>query len=237
MLLAAKSAPSVTAPRLPARWEERSANRVFETGRDQILERSRKIVDAAYELLEEQGLEGLTIRSVLKRTRLSRRAFYERFEGKDDLVLAVFEHTIGRAASHLTHLVRTTADPMERLRSIITSLVLGNIMLGAPDGAQSNRRGAALSREHLRLAESRPADLQAALSPLLAVITQQLSDGMSAGSVRGDDPRRMAALVYNLVSTTVHTELLAEESARPDPVQRTQLAADIWEFCRRAITA
>jgi AcrR family transcriptional regulator len=220
----------------PARWEERAANRVLETGRDQILERSRKIVQAAYELLEEQGLEGLTIRAVLKRTGLSRRAFYERFEGKDDLVLAVFEHTIIAAANHLTELVRTTADPMERLKVIVTSLVFGSLTLDSPDGAQSNLRGAALSREHLRLAESRPADLQAALRPLHAVITQQLSDGMQAGCIRGDDPQRMAALVYNLVSTTVHTELLAQESARPDRAQRTRLAEDIWEFCRRAVT-
>jgi AcrR family transcriptional regulator len=221
----------------PARWEERTTNRVLETGRDQILERSRKIVQAAYELLEEQGLEGLTIRAVLKKTGLSRRAFYERFEGKDDLVLAVFEHTIRRAASYLTEQARTAADPMERLKVIVTSLVFGNLTLAAPEAAQSNRRGAALSREHLRLAESRPADLQAALRPLHAVITQQLSDGMQAGCVRRDDPQRMAALVYNLVSTTVHTELLAQESARPDRANRARLAEDIWEFCRRAIAA
>jgi AcrR family transcriptional regulator len=220
----------------PAHWEERTASRVLETGRDQILERSRRIVQVAYELLEEQGLEGLTIRAVLKRTGLSRRAFYERFEGKDDMVLAVFEHTIRSAASYLSELVRPTADPMERLRVIVASLVFGNLAL-APEGAQSNRRGAALSREHLRLAESRPGDLQAALKPLQAVITQQLSDGMQAGCVRAGDPQRMAALVYNLVSTTVHTELLAQESAQPDRAQRARLADDIWEFCRRAITA
>jgi AcrR family transcriptional regulator len=233
MPTARKSTGSFAAP---ARWEERAANRVLETGREQILERSRKIVQAAYELLEEHGLEGLTIRAVLEKTALSRRAFYERFEGKDDLVLAVFEHTILMAASHLTELARTTADPLERLRVIVTSLVFGNLTVAAPDGAQSNRRAAALSREHLRLAESRPADLQAALGPLHAVITQQLSDGMQAGCIRGDDPQRMAALVYNLVSTTVHTELLAQESARPDRAQRARLAEDIWEFCRRAVT-
>jgi AcrR family transcriptional regulator len=239
MALPLKSARSAAALRAetPAHWEDRSASRVLEMGRDQILERSRRIVDAAYELLEDQGLDGLTIRAVLKKTGLSRRAFYERFEGKDDLVLAVFEHTIRRAASHLDELVRTTAEPMERLRVIVTSIVFGSITLAGPEAAQSNRRGAALSREHLRLAESRPADLQAALSPLLAVITRHLSDGMEAGVIRSDDPKRMAALVYNLVSTTVHTELLAQESARPDRAQRARLAADIWEFCRRAITA
>src|SRR5436309_4760446 len=122
MAAAPKIARSRTAPSSAslAGWEERSASRVLETGRDQILERSRKIVQAAYELLEEQGLEGLTIRAVLKKTGLSRRAFYERFEGKDDLVLAVFEHTIRNAATYLTELpAGTTADPMERLRVIV----------------------------------------------------------------------------------------------------------------------
>ena len=48
-------------------------------------------------------------------------------------------------------------------------------------------------------------------------------------------PLRLAVLVYNLVSTTVHAELLAEEGINPDPERRIQLAEDIWEFCRRAI--
>ena len=136
---------------------------------------------------------------------------------------------------HLGELVSATPDPLDRLRVIVHSIVMGNIALGAPDGAQSNRRGAALSREHLRLAESRPVDLQAALALLLAVITQQLADGMQAGSIRSADPGRMATLFYNLVSSTVHTELLAEENAEPDRASRSRLAAEIWEFCRRAI--
>ena len=217
------------------RWEERSASRVLENSRTQILERSHRIVAAAYELLEEHGLEGLTIRAVLKSTGLSRRAFYERFEGKDDLVLAVFEETIRGAAVYLNEQVTALPDPLERLRVIITHIVVGNTSLTNQGRAPSNRRAAALSREHLRLAESRPADLQAALSPLLALLAQHLSAGMDIGRVRTADPQRMAGLVYNLVSTTVHTELLAQESARPDPIERARLAADLWDFCRRAI--
>jgi AcrR family transcriptional regulator len=218
-----------------ARWEERSTNRVLNARRDQILGRSRQIVEAAYQLLEQKGLEGLTIRAVLKRTGLSRRAFYERFGDKDELVLAVFEQTIRMASSRYSEQINALADPMERLKLIVMGLVLGKGSLEAIDGAESGRRGAAMSREHLRLAESRPDDLQAALSPLLLLIAQQLSDGMEAGSVRRDDPQRLAALVYNLVSTTVHSELLTQKTAHPDWARRVQLAADIWEFCRRAI--
>lgn len=221
----------------PARWEERSAQRVLEASRDQLLERSRTLVEAAYELLEEAGLEGLNIRAVLNKTGLSRRAFYERFEGKDDLVLAVFEQAIRMATQLFGEQVAMLTDPLERLKLIVSYIALGKGMLPTLDGAQSNRRGAALSREHLRLAESRPQDLQVALRPLIALIAQQLSDGMEAGVVRKSDPLRLAVLVYNLVSTTVHTELLTAENVPPDQVSRAQLANDIWEFCRRAIEA
>ena len=87
MPLSAKSDAAQSAPHgAEAHWEQRSSHRVLEARRDQILERSRQIVDAAYELLEEEGLEGLTIRAVLTRTGLSRRAFYERFADKAAIV-------------------------------------------------------------------------------------------------------------------------------------------------------
>ncbi|MDB5971578.1 MAG: TetR family transcriptional regulator [Hydrocarboniphaga sp.] len=228
---------SVAALDAPARWEERSATRVLEVGRDQILERSRRIVEVAYALLEQAGLDGVTIRAVLKNSRLSRRAFYERFEGKDELMLAVFEHTIRLAAGHYRDQVANLADPLARLEMIVTSIVLGRSTDTHTQSATIWRRGAAMSREHLRLAQSRPEDLQTALSPLLEVIALQLSDGMSVGSIRSTDPRRLAALLYNLVSTTAHTELLTRETAAPDPARMAGLARDLWFFCLRAIAA
>jgi AcrR family transcriptional regulator len=235
----AKRAGTVSGSRAaaPALWEERSRNRVIEINGDQILERSRQIVGAAYELLDEEGLDGLTIRAVLERTGLSRRAFYERFAGKDDLLLAVFEQTIQLAASHYRGQIATLADPVARLRLIVISLVLGRSNSQDSAGRRSNRRGAAMSREHLRLAESRPEELQAALNPLITLIAEQLSLGMKAALVREAAPQRLATLVYNLVATTVHTELLAQEGSRPNRSRRAQLADDIWEFCRRAIAA
>lgn len=204
---------------------------------EQFAERTRQIVDAAYDLLEEEGLEGLTIRAVLKRTGLARRALYERFAGKDDLVLAVFEQTIRRAASHYGEQVLALPDPIDGLRLIVTSIVLGRGTADEEDSVAINRRGAAMSREHLRLAESRPDDLQAALDPLIALIARLLSDGMEAGLVRSYPARRLATLVYNLVSTTVHTEFLTQDVVHLDHDRRARLADEIWEFCRRAIAA
>lgn len=196
---------------------------------------TRRIVTAAYELLDSAGLEGLTIRAVLARTGLARRAFYDCIAGKDALVLAMFAHTLRLAADYFAGAVAGLPDPLARVEAIVTGIVMGSAgIAGAPNGG-SNRRSAALSREHLRLAEAHPPELQAAIAPLIDLIAAHLSDGMGVGQVRAGDPARMAALVYNLVSTTVHTQLIAEEAAAPDRARREVLAAEIWDFCRRAV--
>ena len=200
--------------------------------------RAAQIVAAAYALLEEEGLEGLTIRAVLSRTGLARRAFYECFAGKDDLVLAVFEQTLKRAAGWFATEAARLPDPAERMRYIVLSIVMGRMGLGeGQEAADSDRRSAALSREHLRLAESRPAELQAALSPLLNLMTGIMADGMTMGAFAPADPELRARLVYNLLSTTVHTELLQHEGNAVDRAARLALADEIWSFCQRAIAA
>lgn len=206
-------------------------------GNDTEAVRTRMIVDAAYELLDEAGLQGLTIRAVLKRTGLARRAFYERFAGKDDLVLAVFEQTLSDAADHFRKQAESLTDPLKAIRAIVDGIVLGGFGTHSDIGQWSDRRSAALSREHLRLAEARPAELQAALSPLIDLIAEQVRAGVRTGQFRSCEPELQARLIYNLIATTVHTELIAEENGRSDREGRRRLAEEIWEFCRRAIVA
>lgn len=199
-------------------------------------DRFRRLVDAADALLDEDGLEGLTIRAVLARTGLARRAFYECFHGKDDLVLAVFDQTLRRAADHFRDLATQAKGPVEALEQIVIGIVLGQLGTSQTGGV-GNHRSAALSREHLRLAEARPGDLQSALKPLIDLFAELVRQGMEQGVLRPCDPELQARLIYNLVSTTTHTELLADEGEVVDKEGREVLAATIWTFCRRAIVA
>lgn len=197
-------------------------------------ERTSQIVGAAYQLLDAGGLEGLTIRAVLKQTGLARRAFYEQFAGKDDLVLAVFEQAMRFAAQMYDEMVEPIADPTERLKTIIVSIGSGGPF---PDDAGGSRLAAALSREHLRLAESRPDELHAALGPLIALLVRLLEAGMASGAVRQAEPEQLAMFIYNLVATTLHTTLIAGETRRGLDLRQKALAEDLWEFVRRAIAA
>lgn len=221
-----------------ASLSDRIANPENASNTEETPDRARLLVSAAYDLLETDGLEGLTIRAVLKRTGLARRAFYERFAGKDDLVLAVFEQTLQEAARYFRELAENLDDPEEQIRLVVQGIALRSPAIDKfESGDVIDKRSAALSREHLRLAEARPAELQAALSPLLDLISEIVARGIEAGRFRLCDPAMQATLIYNLVSTTIHTELLAEEVGQPDQQRRQRLAQEIWEFCRRAIAA
>lgn len=201
-------------------------------------DRTLLLIRTAYDLLDESGLEGLTIRAVLSRAGLARRAFYERFQGKDDLVLAVFDSSLRAAALQFRQITEQCDGPVEALRAIVTGIVVGQL---GQDRMGANRRGAALSREHLRLAQTRPAELNSALEPLLDLIGGHVGEGIARGVFRQADAQLQARLIYNLVSTTVHTVLLAEEEGVADrAVDRTgreELANELWDFCRRAIVA
>lgn len=215
--------------RPPAGWEERSVSRVLSAGRERVLARSRRFVRAAAELLAADGFEGLTVRAVLERTRLSRRAFYERFGGIDDLILAVFEQTFRDGAANIRAQMTGIEDPLERLRFVIETMLLG------PGAETSLRYAAVMSREHLRLAEARPENLQRALEPLTSLIAEQLAAGMERGVVRQADAFQLATLVQSLVAATTHASLLSRASGPETPAQ--DAAAALWEFCLRAVRA
>lgn len=200
-------------------------------------DRTRQIIAAADALLQQEGLEGLTIRAVLARTGLARRAFYDRFATKDDLVLAVFRQTLQDSAVYFRLQAAVCADPLERVRLIVRGLVMGALGVYQRDDEPVDRRAAAMAREHMRLADARPHDLLACLRPLLDLIAEELEEAQRAGVVRPCDPALTAKLIYNLVSNTLHTEVLAGEGVRPDRDKRRDLAEIIWEFCRRAIVA
>jgi AcrR family transcriptional regulator len=216
-----------------ASWEERSVSRVLGTGGGRVLARSHRFVQAGRELIAERGFEGLTLRAVLDRAQLSRRAFYERFDGKDDLVLAVFEQMMRDGAEEFRTAIAATDEPLERLRSVIEGMVMS---AGSDAGL---RDAVAMSREHLRLAEARPDDLRHALEPLTGLIAEQLALGMERGVVRKADPHELAILVHNLVSATIHASLLSGDGegggTREDRAARC--AAALWDFCERAVRA
>jgi AcrR family transcriptional regulator len=82
----------------------------------------RRLLLAMQELAGEIGLGDATVGAVCKRSRVSRRTFYELFDDRDDCFLAAFEHTLGQIAQSVLpayeHETRTQrAHGTQRARS------------------------------------------------------------------------------------------------------------------------
>ncbi len=79
--------------------------------------RRRRLMDAAYELMGEEGWSATTVRGVCARAKLTPRFFYESFADLDALAVAVFDEIVGAAtARFLTALDAAPADPQARMR-------------------------------------------------------------------------------------------------------------------------
>ena len=81
----------------------------------------------------------------------------------------------------------------------------------------------ALALYNLRLASTRPADLEHALEPQLSVLLDAVERGVAARQVRADiSSRRLAEILLHTGTAAAHTTILRTGSESPD---------DVWAFC------
>jgi AcrR family transcriptional regulator len=195
-------------------WEERALDRV----RRQALQRGHRLVRAARELVAEGGLESVTLRALLDKTGLARRAFYGHFRSMDDVLLALFEDTMATGAARLRGQITAMDDPMVALEHVVRTIA--STALSPTERIYT----LAMSQEHIRLAEQRPDDLSAAHAPMTGLIADLLRAGTKAGVVRETDPKALAQIVHGLIATEVHRNL----SRNADDIDWID---DLWEFC------
>jgi AcrR family transcriptional regulator len=154
---------------------------------------------------------------------MSIRTFYNFFQSKDDLLVAVHETTLAReVAPRLRRRCEKERDPILRVKAYID----GIYGLTA-DPSPAFR---ALTTYRNRLAETRPEDLEQAFKPLVDLIEELLIDVQATGKLRTELTTRSAAiLVQQTVLAAVHARILAPEGGE------TVSAADLWSFCASGI--
>jgi AcrR family transcriptional regulator len=83
-------------------------------------ERREQILGAAHDVALRQGIEGLTVRAVAARARLSHGLVLFHFKRKDQLVSAVLDRVLATTLSlHTAEEVALIRDPRERLRTLL----------------------------------------------------------------------------------------------------------------------
>jgi len=201
-------------------WQQRALDRSLVEARRRALNKSNGFVRAAMKLLRESGGLQFTVQEVVDRSKLSLRSFYQTFASKDELLLALFEEYIATAALWLREQMEEHDDPIEQIRVFLTSLWEGKL---EPDVAR------ALALYNLTLASTRPAELEHALEPQLAVLHEAVERGVATGQVRDDiSSRRLAEILLHTGTAAVHTTILRTGHESPD---------DVWALCLGGIRA
>jgi AcrR family transcriptional regulator len=182
------------------------------------------IVDAARRLIAAQG-GAFTTQDLVKEAGVALQTFYRYFEGKDQLLLAVFEDLISEAAATLDQQARELPNPVDRLRYYVTTLLgATRIDLTAPDpGAQF------VTAEHWRLHQSYPREIAAATQPITDLIERDLRLAADEGLLSPHDPAQDAWFTMRLVMSVFHHYAFVE---RDEHAGNT--AEDVWAYCLAA---
>lgn len=99
----------------PKRWRG-------QTLRDRSADRRAQLLDVGESLLGSGGAAGVTMRAVCREAQLSPRYFYESFEAREDLLVAVYNqveerllaHIVNRPASSVREVLESCADFFEQ---------------------------------------------------------------------------------------------------------------------------
>lgn len=88
----------------------------------QEVQRAR-ILAGATEVVGELGYEGLTVTEIVKRTRISRRTFYEVFAGREQCFLAAFDAALARVSAPTIAAYESERAWTERIRAALSALL------------------------------------------------------------------------------------------------------------------
>jgi AcrR family transcriptional regulator len=217
----------VTNPSEEPAWKQRAVERSIKTAKLRAAQRVQRFLDAAQAIIIEKGSTDFTVQEVVDRSRQSLRSFYLQFDGKHELLLALFEDALSRSADQIRAATTTADEPIERLRVAITLLF------------ESSRPDPTAKRPLFtdfapRLLVSHPSEVKIAHAPLLSLLTELMEAAGAAGQLRdGINPKRMAAMTMQTVMFNAAQSNGEIEDGLANPIT----ADELWDFCSHGFAA
>jgi len=204
-------------------WRQRAVSRSLNAARSRAEARAQRFLDAAFELIDEKGTTDFTIQEVIDRSKQSLRGFYQYFDGKDELLLALFEETIRESIDDLHAVIEAASTPLDRLHAFVIRLHEWCDPGGPRTRGAHNRRP--ISEFSVQLAGNHPERVKSAIAPISQLLVGLLEEADEAGDIEIADSRRSGALVLRTVMYSWFGNRLA-------PSVRLRISAeDTWQFC------
>jgi AcrR family transcriptional regulator len=211
-------------------WRQRAVSRSLSAARSRAEQRVQRFLDGAFELIDERGTTEFTIQEVVDRSKQSVRGFYQCFDGKDELLLALSEENTRESVEDMREVVDAESEPIARLRAFVIRLHEWCEPAGTPrKRSKHNRRP--IAEFSLQLAVNHPERLRATLVPISSMLIELIEDAAAAGAIEVSDTRRAAGLIQQTVMFGWFGNRLI-----PNPRMRGT-AEEAWDFCLHGLRA
>jgi AcrR family transcriptional regulator len=205
-------------------WRQRAVLRGLSAARSRAEKRVQRYLDAAFELMDQKGTTDFTIQEVVDRSKQSLRGFYQYFDGKDELLLALFEEILREAVADLRKSIDVEAPPLDRLRGFTIRLHEWCEPVPAPRKRGVHNR-LPISEFSLQLAVNEPERVRETMVPIHQMLIGLLEEAIRAKAIQVGDTQRAALLIQQTVMCGwVANRLVGNPRSRVT-------AEDTWEFC------
>lgn len=209
-------------------WRKRAVSRSLSAATSRAEQRVQRLLDAAFELIDEKGTSEFTIQEVVDRSKQSLRGFYQYFDGKDELLFALLEESVRESVDDIRAAVESESEPLERLRVFTIRLHEWCQPLGSRRKRGAHNR-VPISEFSMQLALKDPGRLSAVIAPISNMLVELLDASIAAGAIRATETRRAALLIQQTVMYGWFMNRLVK-------TPRVSVSAeDAWEFCLRGL--
>src|ERR1700730_2948313 len=99
--MAQKASQLVSAPSEEPTWKQRGVERSTRAAKLRAEQRVQRFLDAAQAIITKDGTTDFTVQQVVDVSKQSLRSFYQHFDGKHELLLALFEDALRRATEQI----------------------------------------------------------------------------------------------------------------------------------------
>lgn len=212
-------------PETEPTWKQRAVERSTRAATQRAEQRVQRFLDAAQDLMAEKHTTDFTVQEVVDRSGQSLRSFYQHFDGKHELLLALFEDSLLGTAEALRESASAPDAPEDPLARLEAATRLLFAMCRPGPGALHPL----FSEFAPKLLLTHPDEVRLAHAPLLASLSCLMEDVTEAGGLRpGLRPRRAAAM---LMQTTMFLSQSADDGRTDGRRPRPLTADEVWDFC------
>jgi len=209
-------------------WREMAVARSLDSARTRAESRVQRFLDAALELMNDGSGREFTVQEVVERSGQSLRSFYQFFDGKHELLLALFEDSVRTTAELLRERLADEDDPLERLHRFVIEYY-GFCRPGQKGkGAKTKVPAPVLVEFAQQLLTEYPQEAARAFTPLVALFREALDAAAAAGAVRGDLRHELVAGV--VLQETMFNAFSSAISGLPLHAADGGAAEEFWEL-------